>query len=93
MAKYDKSFKLKIVRECLSGKKGVKALARYHELAHSMVRRWVASYQQHGAAGLAKKFSQYDARFKFGVLHRVECDGLSQRQFTAVRPTSDRSRT
>jgi transposase len=84
MAKYDKQFKLKIVRQCLSGREGVKTIARTHDLAHSMVRRWVASYQQHGACGLAKKFGRYDARFKLKVLRRMARDGLSLQQVAAL---------
>lgn len=45
-----------------------------------MVRRWVDSFRQHGRASLTKKHTRYDARFKQGVLSRIQSDGLSRRQ-------------
>ncbi len=51
---------------------------------HATVRKWVASYEAHGAEGLAKKFSHYDAAFKLSVLQRMWEDGLSYRQTAAL---------
>jgi transposase len=75
--KYDKRFKLRIVKECLSGSKGVKAIARIHELGPSMLRRWVVSYQAHGPSGLAHSPRRYSPAFKLSVLRRMWRDGLS----------------
>lgn len=77
MTKYDKQFKLKVVKQYLSGRTGIKALAHAHGLGHSMVRRWVSVYQQHDAAGLTKKFSHYSAQFKLSVLRRMWREELS----------------
>jgi transposase len=56
--------------------------ALWHD--HATVRKWVASYEAHGAAGLSKKFSHYDAEFKLSVLKRMWEDGLSCRQTAAL---------
>lgn len=84
MAKYDEQFKLKAVRHYLAGKRSYREVARIHGLEHSLLRRWVASYEQHGSAGLAKKFSHYEAAFKQEVLERIGRDGLSDRQAAAL---------
>ncbi|QYJ21817.1 IS3 family transposase [Achromobacter sp. ES-001] len=80
MAKYDEQFKKKVVRECLGGAEGVKSVAARHELAHSMVRRWVGSYREHGVAGLRRKSGSYSASFKQAVLLRIRREGLSDTQ-------------
>lgn len=80
MAKYDLKFKLKVAREGLERTTGLGAISRRYGLDHSMVRRWVDSFRQHGRAGLAKKYARYDARFKQGVLDRIQSEGLSKRQ-------------
>lgn len=49
-----------------------------------MVRRWVASYREHGEQGLRKKHSHYDARFKLSVLQRMWRDELSYAQVAAL---------
>ncbi|MFQ1063985.1 transposase, partial [Bordetella trematum] len=54
MAKYDQSFKLKVVRQYLSGLGGSKAIAARHGLDHATVRRWVTRYQAHGTSGLRR---------------------------------------
>lgn len=42
-----------------------------------MLRRWVRSYQVHGAAGLRHSPRHYDSRFKLAVLRRMWREGLS----------------
>lgn len=84
MAKYDESYKLEIVRGYVPGQKGVRALAKAHGLDQATVRRWVKSYQQHGLAGLRKKFSHYSAEFKLAVLQRMWREDLSAREAAAL---------
>lgn len=84
MTKYDEGFKLKAVRDYLAGNHGYREVAQRHGIDHSMLRRWVTSQEQHGSAGLAKKFSHYDAGFKQQVLERIDRDGLSDRQAAAL---------
>jgi len=84
MAKYDEAFRLKVVKRYLRGDVSAKAMARRYGVDDSMLRRWVASYQQHGRAGLKKKFSHYNAEFRLSVLKHMWREGLSHRQTTAV---------
>lgn len=80
MAKYDELFKTKVVRECLRGIEGVKSVSARHELPPSMVRRWVASYREHGVAGLRRQSGAYSASFKHAVLLKIQREGLSDTQ-------------
>lgn len=84
MAKYPKRFKLKIVKQFLAGPLGGRLLARQHGLPYSMVYRWVARFQQHGAAGLAEAGGQYDAAFRSRVLRRMWRKDLSYSQAAAL---------
>lgn len=84
MAKYDESYKLKVVQDYVPGQLGFRALAHTHGLDQATVRRWVKSYQQHGLAGLRKKFSHYSADFKLAVLQRMWRDDLSARETIAL---------
>jgi transposase len=84
MAKYDEQFRLRIVQEYLKGSASTRTLAARHGLGRSVIRRWVASYQEHGLAGLRRKVTNYDARFKLLVLQRMQRDGLSYGQVAAL---------
>lgn len=84
MTKYSEQFRQQLVDEFLAGGIGVKALAARHGVDHSQLRRWVASYREHGSAGLRKKSSRYDAQVKMTILRRMWRDGLSHRQVTAL---------
>ncbi len=83
MTKYDEQFKLALVEQYLSGTTGYKAIAKLHGLAHSMLRRWVSLHRQHGAAGLSKKFSHYDAAFRLAVLQRMWAGDMSYGEVAA----------
>jgi len=84
MAKYNEQFRQQLEDEYLAGGIGVEGLAARHGVDYSMLRRWIASYENHGSAGLRKKFVRYDARFKMQVLRRMWSDDLSYRQVTAL---------
>ena len=84
MAKYDESYKLKVVQGYVPGQRGFRALAHTHGLDQATVRRWVKSYQQHGLTGLRKKFSLYSADFKLAVLQRMWREELSARETIAL---------
>lgn len=79
MTKYNPAFKLKLVKQCLAGNSTNKVAVR-NGIGHSILQRWVRSYQQHGLPGLAKQYSRYDAQFKLNVLQRIDQDGLSDQQ-------------
>jgi transposase len=84
MTKYNEQFKLAIVQQYLSGQAGSGALSALHGIDDSMLRRWLAVYRLHGASGLAKKFSNYNAEFKLGVLRHMWDKHLSYREASAV---------
>jgi transposase len=79
VAKYTPAFKLKLVKQCLSSD-SLNGVAVKNGIGHSLLQRWVRSYQQHGLAGLARKYSRYDAQFKLKVLKRIKEEGLSDQQ-------------
>lgn len=79
MTKYNPAFKLKLVKQCLAGN-STNRVAVKNGIGHSILQRWVRSYQQHGLPGLAKQYSRYDAQFKLNVLQRIDQDGLSDQQ-------------
>ena len=84
MTKYSEQLKLKIVKQHVAGVAGTGVLARRHGVGRSVLRRWIAAYEQHGRDGLRKKSSHYDAKFKLSVLTRMWRDDLSYQQATAV---------
>lgn len=84
MAKYDERFKLKVVKEYLSGSGGSKTVGAKHGLGHATVRRWVSSYREHGVSGLRRKGASYDAAFKLQVLNRMWREGWSLTQTAAA---------
>jgi transposase len=84
MTKYDGRFRHQVVQEYLAGGIGARALAQRYGVGATMIRRWVASYRAHGEAGLSKKFSHYDERFRLSVLQRMWRDELSYGQAAAL---------
>lgn len=84
MTKYDEQLKLKLVRQYLDGVSGTRLLAAHYGVSRSVLRRWVAAYEQHGRDGLRKKCSHYDAQFKMSVLAHMWKKELSHQQVAAV---------
>ncbi|OOB01196.1 helix-turn-helix domain-containing protein, partial [Burkholderia cenocepacia] len=84
MTKYNEQFRQRIVDEYLAGGIGIKSLAARHGVGRTVIRRWVASYREHGSAGLHKKHTHYDAQFKLSVLQRMWQDELSYGQVSAL---------
>ena len=84
MTKYEAGFKLKIVKQYLSGPLGLKALAAEHGVGHGTVRSWVNSYRAHGLPGLRRKSASYDEAFKLKVLKRMWREQWSQTQTAAA---------
>jgi transposase len=84
MSKHSLAFKLSVVEFYEKDERGAREVGAHFALDHGTVRKWVASYEAHGAAGLAKKFSHYDAAFRLSVLERMWKDGLSRRQAAAL---------
>ena len=84
MSKHSEAFKFSVVKFYAKGERGAQEVGRHFGVDHATVRKWAASYEAHGPAGLAKKFSRYDAAFKLSVLQRMWEDGLSYRQTAAL---------
>jgi transposase len=84
MAKYEEEFKRKLVKRYLEGNCGVRTLAAEFGVSGYSIRQWVGLYNQHGDAGLQKKYSRYDAQFKLSVLLRMRQDDLSFNQTAAL---------
>lgn len=84
MSKYNEQFKLAVVQEYLTGAAGFKHIANVHGLPYSMVRKWVSLHRLHGTAGLAKKFTHYDAEFRLSVLRHMWDRALSYTEVAAV---------
>jgi transposase len=84
MSKYSEAFKQRVVEYFRDGERSYKDVAADFGIDHSTVRKWIALHAAHGLAGLAKKFSHYDADFKLSVSRRMWDDGLSRRQTAAI---------
>jgi transposase len=84
MSKHGMAFKLSVVEFYQRGEHSVRGVGAYFGIDHGTVRKWVAIHDAHGAEGLMKKFSHYDAQFKLSVLRRMWEDGLSHRQTAAM---------
>ena len=67
MSKYNKQFKLKVVKEFLKSG-GLKRVAHLFEISHSDVRNWTLIYQAHGHSGLNPIYQRYSPQFKLKVL-------------------------
>jgi transposase len=91
MSKHSVAFKLSVVAFYQKGERSAREVGGHFGVDHATVRKWVASYEAHGAAGLATKFSHYDAAFKLSVLQRMWEDGLSYRQTAALFNIRNRS--
>jgi transposase len=84
MTKYDEQFKLKVVREYLVGALGYQRVAELHDVPRKSLETWVKLFRTHGADGLKKKFSHYDAQFRLAVIQRMRTDELSNAEAAAL---------
>ncbi len=80
MSKYSKAFKLKIIKQCLSGVSGPRRLAIAHGVQHSNIQRWVNAYQAHGIKSLNRRYTFYSKAFKLMVLRTIKRHSLSLNQ-------------
>ena len=78
LRKYSHEFRLKVVKEYLSGKTGgYDRVASKYEIDRSMLRRWVHLYEQHGEEGLMKSSGTYSGDFKIYVVEYMHKKSLS----------------
>ena len=84
MTKYSKQFKLSAIEAFLNRGRGFRHVANQFQMDPTLLRRWVAAYQQHGEASLERRQKHHSAEFKITVLHRMINDSLSQRAAAAL---------
>ncbi len=91
MAKYEITFKLKMVKSFLAGAGGAKLLARRCLVPEEKIRTWVSHYRLHGIDGLHPKRSTYGLKFKLQVLSLRTANNFraarSRRSMTSAIPT------
>ena len=70
MAKHSYEFKKQVVDEYLTGKGSTRLLSQRYGVAHSLVRRWAASYRKFGDEGLkrSRQNKVYTFEFKMRVI-------------------------
>jgi transposase len=79
MSRHSVSLKQRVVEHCGGGERSAEEAPSHLGLDHGAVRKWMAAHSAHGFAGLSKKFSHYDARFRLSVLQRMWKHALSRR--------------
>lgn len=86
MAKYTDKQKLEAVEAYRKGAGGLLATAQAYGVGFDSLRKWVAAYSAHGAAGVVtkKRRSNYGLEFKLEVLRRMKEEGISCRQAAAL---------
>lgn len=84
MPKYSLSFKLQVVKHCLSGQEGQKATAKRFGIEHSSVRKWVCAWPLHGEIGLITKHFRYPPAFKQAAILHMRDHFRSARQVSAT---------
>ena len=82
MSKYDKQFKLKVVKEYLK-LGGLRRIANLYEINTSDIRKWALAYQAHGHSGLNSSYQRHSTRFKFQVLQYMAQHQISARPAAA----------
>lgn len=83
MSKFSSEFKLKIVKEYLSGKETTTSLVKKYSVDLGSVIKWIGLYRNHGAKGLCRKKSSYDGKFKVKVIEYMQEHNLSFRETAA----------
>jgi transposase-like protein len=84
MSKYSKAFKLKIIKQCLSGRDSSRRLGALHQIEHSLIRRWIRVYLAHGIKAFDRPRVHYSTAFKLSVIASRHRQGLSLSQ-AAIR--------
>jgi transposase len=85
VTKYSEKQKRDAVDAYLTGKRGLRATAKDHNVGFASLRFWVAAFKANGDAGLrSKPKKEYDVAVKLQVLQRIRDEGLSYRQAAAA---------
>ena len=83
MPKYTKEFKIKLVKEYLSGKSGgQETVAKKYDIPYSTLRNWIIKYQSGGFDNLSKKQNQdkFTSEFKLSVIQYRQINNTSLRE-------------
>lgn len=83
MYKKDLIFKIKVVKEYLSGKNGsIHTIAKKYNLSLSTIRNWIEWYKAEGIDGLKKqtKNKNYTGEFKLSVIQYRKINNTSYRE-------------
>ena len=77
--KHTKSFKLKAVKKVLENEVSIIQASHQLNLNRSLLKKWIAYYQEYGSAGLTPRKSNttYSYKFKLKVIGSIEQKGLS----------------
>ncbi|WKA59267.1 IS3 family transposase [Planococcus shenhongbingii] len=84
MAKFSVEEKLRAVREYADGHDSKKGIARRYGVDRSVLKQWIERYQNHGEAGLRKRYTNYTPEFKLDVLNFMNDTGASPYEAAAV---------
>ena len=80
MSKYSKEFKLKIIKQCLSGQSGPKRLATIYGVHYSNIQHWLSDYQAHGMKSFNRPYILYSKAYKISVLKTMSRLRMSLKQ-------------
>lgn len=82
MSKYNKEFKLKVVKKYLSGKDSYTSLAKKMKIPEHTLETWIKKYEKFGEKGLEKNKISYDGNFKLNVVEYMHKNNLSANETT-----------
>ena len=83
MPKYTKEFKIKLVKEYLSGNSGGREMvAKKYDIPYSTMRNWINKYKSGGFDNLSKKLknNNYTSEFKLSVIQYRQINNTSLRE-------------
>jgi transposase len=80
MAKYTPEYKLEVVKIVLEDGISFGEAARKYQVDKGDVQKWIAAYQAHGMAGIAKQRISYPGEFKQKVIEDMHINKLSLRE-------------
>lgn len=83
MGKYSVQFKAAAIKAYMTGDEGFRKVAQRYSVDTSLLRRWVATYLERGAAGLRSQGQHYSAAFKCSVIQCMQKEHLSLREVAA----------
>nr|WP_241494983.1 IS3 family transposase [Pseudomonas mediterranea] len=83
MSKFSLQFKITVIEAYINGNEGFRKVAHRYLIDYSLLRRWVATYQARGSAGLQSHGRHYSTAFKRSVIRCMQKGQLSHREVAA----------